>query len=45
VLPAFERIKVESPSGDVRLLAFTNLERTQFTLVGSGWWWPARLMK
>lgn len=34
VLPGFERIKVESPCGDVRLLAFANLERTQFTLVG-----------
>jgi hypothetical protein len=34
VLPGFERIKVESPSADVRLVAFTNAERTQFTLVG-----------
>jgi hypothetical protein len=34
VLPGFERIKVESPSSDVRLLAFANPERTQFTLVG-----------
>ncbi len=34
VLPGFERIKVESPSGDVRLLAFANPQRTQFTLVG-----------
>jgi len=34
VLPDFDRIKVESPSSDVRLLAFANPERTQFTLVG-----------
>ncbi len=34
VLPGFERIKIESPSSDVRLLAFANPERTQLTIVG-----------
>ena len=34
VLPGFERIQVENPSRDVRLVAFANPERTQFTLVG-----------
>jgi hypothetical protein len=34
VPPGFERIQVENPSGDVRLVAFANPERTQFTLVG-----------
>ena len=34
MLPGFERIQVENPSRDVRLVAFANPERTQFTLVG-----------
>jgi hypothetical protein len=34
VPPGFERITVESSSENVRLLAFANPERTQFTLVG-----------
>jgi hypothetical protein len=34
VLPGFERIEVHSPSPDIRLLAFTDPERTRFTLVG-----------
>ncbi len=34
VPPGFERIQVENHSSDVRLLAFSNAERTQLTLVG-----------
>jgi hypothetical protein len=34
VLPGFERIKIEGPSTDLRLLAFANPERTQLTVVG-----------
>jgi hypothetical protein len=34
VRPGFERIKVENPSNDLRLLAFANPDRSLFTLVG-----------
>jgi len=34
VLPGFERLEVSSVPSDLRVLAFTNTKRTQFTLVG-----------
>lgn len=34
VLPGFERLEVDSVPSDLRVLAFANTKRTQFTLVG-----------